>query len=85
MAVPMTFLGKYVPEQFEIVANMDDHSQLKAIGVQPLTDEFIAGYRAVGGTGAQRAGGYWMGLPDPNRFPFKRILIRHRNPANPEA
>ena len=85
MAVPMTFLGKYVPEQFEIVANMDDHSQLKAIGVQPLTDEFIAGYRAVGGTGAQRAGGYWMGLPDPNRFPFKRILIRHRNPATPEA
>lgn len=76
--VPITFLGKYSPEQFELVGNMDDHSEMKSIGVNPLSEDFIAGYRAVGGTGTQRAGGYWVGLTNPNRFPFKRIFIRHR-------
>jgi hypothetical protein len=81
MGVPITFLDKYSPEQFEIVGNMDDHEQNKAIGVKPLSVDFIEGYRAVGGTGAQRAGGYWVGLTDPNRFPYKRIFIKHRSPA----
>jgi hypothetical protein len=71
-------LSKYNPDQFEILGNMDDHADMRRMGVKPLSDEFIAGYRAVGGTGAQRAGGYWVGLTNPNRFPFKRIFIRHR-------
>jgi hypothetical protein len=81
MGVPITFLDKYSPEQFEIIGNMDDHDQNKKIGVKPLSVEFIEGYRAVGGTGAQRAGGYWVGLKDPHRFPYKRIFIKHRSPA----
>mgnify|MGYP003757179261 CR=1 FL=1 len=81
MGVPITFLGKYNPDQFEIVGNMDDHDDMKRLGVQPLSEEFIEGYRARGGTGAQRAGGYWVGLTNPHRFPFKRIFIRHRRPA----
>ena len=79
MGVPVTFLDKYNPEQFEIIGNMDDHDDAKRLGVQPLSEEFIAGYRAAGGTGAQRAGGYWIGLTEPHRFPFKRIFIRHKN------
>ncbi|MFP6704434.1 MAG: adenine-specific methyltransferase EcoRI family protein, partial [Planctomycetaceae bacterium] len=78
MGVPITFLDKYNPDQFEIVANMDDHDDMKRIGVTPLSEDFIAGYRAAGGTGAQRAGGYWVGLRDPHRFPFKRIFISRR-------
>ena len=78
MGVPISFLDKYSPEQFEIVGNMDDHENMKEIGVHPISEEFIQGYRAVGGTGAQRAGGYWVGLTNPNRFPYKRIFIRHR-------
>lgn len=81
MGVPITFLDKYSPEQFEIIGNMDDHEQNKAIGVKPLSVGFIDGYRAVGGTGAQRAGGYWVGLTNPHRFPYKRIFIKHRSPA----
>ena len=81
MGVPITFLDKYSPEQFEIIGNMDDHEQNKSIGVKPLSAGFIDGYRAVGGTGAQRAGGYWVGLTSPHRFPYKRIFIRHRSPA----
>lgn len=78
MGVPITFLDKYNPDQFELVANMDDHAEMRRIGVEPISEEFIAGYRAVGGTGAQRPGGYWIGLESPNRFPFKRILIRRK-------
>jgi hypothetical protein len=78
MGVPITFLGKHNPKQFEILGNMDDHSEMRELGVKPLSEEFIAGYRAAGGTGAQRAGGYWVGLTKPNRFPFKRIFIRRK-------
>ena len=78
MGVPISFLSKYNPDQFEIVGNMDDHEQMRALGVHPLSEEFISGYRAAGGTGAQRAGGYWVGLTNPNRFPFKRIFVRHK-------
>ena len=81
MGVPISFLNKYNPDQFEILGNMDDHEEMKKIGVTPLSEEFIAGYRAVGGTGAQRAGGYWVGLTNPNRFPFKRIFIKHKQVA----
>ncbi len=76
MGVPITFLDKYNPDQFEIVANMDDHDDMRRIGVQPISEEFMSGYRRHGGTGAQRAGGYWVGLTNPHRFPFKRIFIR---------
>lgn len=76
MGVPITFLGKHNPDQFELLGNMDDHSIMKRIGVRPISQDFIDGYRAHGGTGAQRAGGYWVGLKNPNRFPFKRIFIR---------
>jgi hypothetical protein len=78
MGVPISFLSKYNPDQFEIVGNMDDHAMNKAIGVKPISEKFMKGYRAAGGTGAQRAGGYWVGLTNPHRFPFKRIFIRHR-------
>lgn len=81
MGVPITYLTKHNPDQFELVANLDDHASLREIGVEPISEEFIAGYRAAGGTGAQRAGGYWPGLADPNRFPYKRIFIRRKDPS----
>jgi hypothetical protein len=81
MGVPITFLDKYNPDQFEIVGNMDDHSNMREIGVEPISEDFMAGYRAAGGTGAQRAGGYWIGLTDPHRFPYKRIIIRRKSNA----
>ena len=81
MGVPISFLSKYNPEQFEIIGNMDDHDDMRRIGGLPLDQEFMDGYRAAGGTGAQRAGGYWVGLTEPHRFPFKRIFIRHKGAA----
>lgn len=79
MGVPITYLTKHNPDQFELIANLDDHARLREVGVEPISEEFMAGYRAVGGTGAQRAGGYWPGLANPNRFPYKRIFIRRKD------
>lgn len=77
MGVPITYLDHHNPEQFEIIGNMDDHEDMRRIGGRPISDEFIAGYRERGGTGTQRAGGFWVGLPG-YRFPFKRIFIRRK-------
>lgn len=78
MGVPITYMTKHCPEQFEILANLDDHATLREIGAEPISEQFITAYRAAGGTGSQYAGGYWPGLENPPRFPFKRLFIRRR-------
>ena len=84
MGVPVTFLNKYNPDQFEIVGNSDHGSMMRDIGVRPLGDEFISAYRARGGTGHYSPGMRMFGLLEPQpRVVFKRILIRHRRAAKP--
>ena len=79
MGVPVSFLDKYNPDQFEIVGNSDDGAMMREIGVRPLGREFINGYRAHGGTGHYSPGMRMLGLLEPKpRVVFKRILIRHR-------
>lgn len=79
MGVPVTFLNKYNPDQFEIVGNSDDGNMMRELGVAPLGREFIDAYRANGGTGHYSPGMRMLGLFDPHpRVIFKRILIRHR-------
>lgn len=79
MGVPVTFLDKYNPDQFEIVGNSDDSDMMRGIGVRPLGPEFIRAYRARGGTGHYSPGMRMLGLLKPQpRVIFKRILIRHR-------
>jgi hypothetical protein len=79
MGVPVTFLNKYNPDQFEIVGNSDDGEMMREIGVHILGREFINAYRARGGTGHYSPGMRMLGLLEPQpRVIFKRILIRHR-------
>jgi hypothetical protein len=79
MGVPVTFLDKYNPDQFEIIGNSDDGDMMGQIGVRPLGREFINAYRARGGTGHYSPGMRMLGLREPQpRVIFKRILIRHR-------
>jgi hypothetical protein len=82
MGVPVTFLDKYNPDQFEIVGNSDDSEMMRKIGVRPLGREFIGAYRARGGTGHYSPGMRMLCLlvPQP-RVIFKRILIRHHRRA----
>lgn len=82
MGVPVSFLDKYNPDQFEIVGNSDDGEMMAQLGVQPLGRDFIDAYRARGGTGHYSPGMRMLGLYEPQpRVIFKRILIRHRAPA----
>ena len=84
MCVPISFLDKYNPDQFEIVGNSDDGEMMSGIGVRPLGREFIDAYRARGGTGHYSPGMRMLGLLEPQpRVIFKRILIRHRRSIRP--
>ena len=79
MCVPISFLDKYNPDQFEIVGNSDDGDMMSEIGVRALGQEFISAYRSRGGTGHYSPGMRMLGLLEPEpRVIFKRILIRHR-------
>jgi hypothetical protein len=79
MGVPITFLDKYNPDQFEILFNADDMDQTKAAGVQPLGDKRVSDYYAAGGTGGNSKGHRKLFLYSPRPWvPFKRIVIRPR-------
>ena len=69
MGVPITFLDKYNPDQFEIIANGDDRDEMEALGVPPLGREYV------GNTGRRK-----VGIPSTKKAAYKRVLIRHRRP-----
>lgn len=80
MGVPISFLDKYNPDQFEIIGNSDDGAMMNDLGVRPLGPEFISMYRARGGTGHYSPGMRMLCLLEPQpRVIFKRILIRRRS------
>lgn len=66
MGVPVTFLDKYNPDQFEIVGTSDG-GFAAALGVKPLGPEY-----------AGNVGRTKLGLASSNKAVFKRVLIRHR-------
>ena len=79
MGVPISFLDKYNPDQYEIIGNGDDMVIAQEIGVQMLGREFIDAYRARGGTGHYSPGMRMLGLMEPQpRVAFKRLLIRKK-------
>lgn len=79
MGVPVTFLNRYNPDQFEIVGNSDDSNMMLELGANELGRDFINAYRARGGTGHYSPGMRMLCLLEPQpRVIFKRILIRHR-------
>ena len=68
MGVPITFLDRYDPDQFEIIANGDDRDEMEALGVPPLGPEYVG-----------NAGRRKVGIPSTKKAAYKRILIRHRH------
>ena len=69
MGVPITFLDRYDPDQFEIIANGDDRDEMEALGVPPLGPEYV------GNVGRRK-----VGVPSTKKAAYKRIFIRHRKP-----
>lgn len=83
MGVPITFLDRYNPDQFEILFNTEDMAQTEAHGVEPLGEKRVADYYAAGGTAANSPGRRKLFLYHPRPYvPFKRIAIRHRKPSS---
>ena len=80
LGVPITFLDKYNPDQFEILAHGDDMDALRLLGVGTLGDEFVKTYYDQGGTGGNSPGHRRLGLTQPTyHTAYKRILIRRKN------
>jgi len=81
MGVPISFLDKYNPEQFEILGTSDnglvDAKYKKTPG---LTKEFVDDYYKAGGTGAYKEGnptaGYYQNKVA--KMAYKRIFIKHK-------
>ena len=81
MGVPITFMNKYNPEQFEILGTSDngliDNKFKKTPGV---TKEFVDNYYKSGGTGAYKEGNPTAGYYKNNvaTMVYKRIFIRNK-------
>lgn len=81
MGVPVSFLDKYSPEQFEILGTSDngliDDKFKKTPG---LKKKFVDDYYNAGGTGAYKEGNPTAGYYENNiaKMAYKRIFIRHK-------
>ena len=85
MGVPITFLDKYNPDQFEILGTSDNGIVDDRFKITPgLTQDFVDNYYKNGGTGAYNEGNPTAGYYDNGvaKMVYKRIFIRHRRVMN---
>lgn len=81
MGVPISFLSKYNPEQFEIVGTSANGLVDDKYKTTPgLTQKFVDDYYAAGGTGAYKAGNPTAGMyvDGVAKMIYQRIFIRHK-------
>lgn len=79
MGVPITFISKYCPEQFEIVGSID--ADILPDGWKGITNDFVKIYYEQGNTGSIREGNRLANYIDGSGnavVPYKRILIRRK-------
>ena len=90
MGVPVTFLDKYSPEQFEIVGFVgDEHLVTRRYGKK---EKVVDGQRMKSATGAlgctiryeEFGSGTFFDVGYPVKQCYMRIFIRHRNPERKE-
>lgn len=80
MGVPITFLDKYCPEQFEIIGGTGTFELTRELGVAPISEEFIKKYKECGGKRAMNLNTPLLAFftEDNAVIPFARILIRKK-------
>ena len=80
MGVPDTFLGKYNPDQFEIVGNAGDTSWARSAGVQAMGEETITRLRGQGNKAHVTANMNSLYLEQGGKIllPYSRIIIRRK-------
>jgi Adenine-specific methyltransferase EcoRI len=84
IGVPISFLDKYNPEQFEILGTSDNGLVDDKFKRTPgLTKEFVDDYYKAGGTGAYKEGNPTAGYYENNvaKMAYKRIFIKHKKPT----
>lgn len=84
MGVPISFLDKYNPDQFELLGISDLPDTIP--GVDILGQEWIDAYRREGGTGHYTANMRSLGISarDRHKVVFSRLIIRNKHPETPE-
>lgn len=81
MGVPISFLDKYNPDQFEILGTSDNGLiEAKYKKTPGLTKKFVDDYYKDGGTGAYKEGNPTAGYYENNvaKMAYKRIFIKHK-------
>lgn len=81
MGVPISFLDRYNPEQFEILGTSDNGLIDDVYKSTPgLTREFVDAYYAGGGTGAYKAGNPTAGLYEGSvaKMIYKRLFVQRK-------
>jgi hypothetical protein len=76
MGVPISFLDKYCPDQFEIIGTADSKENLP--DMKQLGEAFIEGYRKQGGTGHYSANMWGVSIIQDEKYKiiFKRLFIK---------
>lgn len=85
MGVPITFLDKYNPDQFELVGTSDNGILPDKYKItQGLTQEFVDDYYKAGGKGSYKAGNPTAGMYKNGTASmiYKRLFIRHKRGGN---
>jgi hypothetical protein len=81
MGVPISFLDKYSPEQFEILGTSDNGLVDDKYKTSPgLKQQFVEDYYKAGGTGAYKEGNPTAGFYEDGiaKMAYKRIFIKHK-------
>ncbi len=88
MGVPITFMDKYNPDQFEILGTSDNGIVPDEYKTTPgLTQKFVDDYYSSGGKGSYKEGNPTAGVYKNGvaTMIYKRIFIRNKNPEPPKG
>lgn len=83
MGVPITFMDKYNPDQFEILGTSDNGIVPDEYKTTPgLTQKFVDDYYSAGGKGSYKEGNPTAGIYKNGiaTMTYKRIFIRNKRP-----
>ena len=82
IGVPITFMDKYNPEQFEIIGQ-GQGNLYRELTPKGLSQKFVADYYAYGGKGSIKEDHPVLGYYDLNKkpiIPYMRIIIKNKKP-----
>lgn len=80
MGVPISFLDKYNPNQFEIIGGSGTFELTRELGVEPINQDFIDKYKTCGGKRFMNLNTPLLAYYTKNEaiIPYARILIRKK-------